>query len=144
VAEEDTRDLGKFMAKQTRFKAGQTVILRELWQDRFRRVIPVIVVQDKPELMAFYAPLHTIVKLPTEIDRLRSEWMLKDSESATSSLRLVIPSNNYSVLLFWNPDNSLRLWYINLEDPLRRTSLGCNYIDQLLDITAPPDLASWL
>jgi hypothetical protein len=125
------------------FQPGQTIIIREFWKDRFRRILPVIVVQDKPELMAFYAPLHTILKLPTDMDRLRSEWILKDSESAISSLRLVIPFSNYSLLLFWNPDGSLRLWYINLESPLRRTPLGFDYIDELLDITAPPDLTRW-
>ena len=103
----------------------------------------MFVVRDTPELMAFYTPIGTIWKVPTETDRLRSEWMLKDSVLTIGVLRLAIPDANYSVLIFRNADGSLRAWYINLEDPLRRTKHGFDYTDQLLDIVATPDLISW-
>ena len=34
-------------------------------------------------------------------------------------------------------------WYINLEDPLVRTSMGFDYLDQMLDIEVTPDLSQW-
>jgi predicted RNA-binding protein associated with RNAse of E/G family len=58
-------------------------------------------------------------------------------------LRLSIPGAFYSVLLFWNPDDSFRAWYINLEEPLHRTLQGFEYVDLFLDILAEPDLSSW-
>jgi predicted RNA-binding protein associated with RNAse of E/G family len=48
------------------------------------------------------------------------------------------------VLVFWLEEHSVhRDWYINLEDPLRRTFIGFDYMDQLLDIIVQPDLTGW-
>ena len=45
---------------------------------------------------------------------------------------------------FWLEKHSkLRSWYINLEDPLRRTSIGLDFMDQILDIIVEPDLSNW-
>ena len=126
-----------------RFNQGQTIVFKESWKGRVRSVRPMFVVQDKPNLMAFYMPLHTVWKQPTEPDRLRSEWTLKDTELGLTVLRLAIPNFAYSVLFFWNADGSQRCWYINLEDPLQRTEYGFDYTDMLLDIIATPDLTSW-
>ncbi len=125
------------------FQPGQSILFREYWRQRIRSIRPYIVVQDNPELMAFYMPLHTVWKESTEKDRLRSEWGLKDSEFMLSVLRLAIPQTGYSVLFIWNADGSQLGWYINLEEPLRRTTDGFVYTDLLLDIIAPPDLGTW-
>jgi hypothetical protein len=103
--------------------------------------------------MAFYIPPGSIWKQPRALDdtpvrvenRRWSEWRLKDMEWLGSGrLRMTVPGAHYSVLIFRNiADGSVRQWYINLEDPLRRTPFGFDYIDQLLDITAVPDLTSW-
>ncbi len=34
-------------------------------------------------------------------------------------------------------------WYINLEEPLRRTAMGFEYLDQFLDVIVKPDLSGW-
>src|SRR3990170_92281 len=55
-----------------------------------------------------------------------------------------IPVANYSMEIYYNAtDGSRRSWYINLEDPFRRTALGFDFLDQMLDIVASPDLSSW-
>ena len=62
-------------------------------------------------------------------------------------IRLTIPGESYSVLLFWNcNNNNLRYWYINLEDPvnpMRRTKLGFDLCDQILDIIVESNLKDW-
>ena len=131
------------MKNHHHFQLGQTIILQEFWQDRLRRVVPQIVVRDTTELMAFWVPCGTILKMPSEGDRLRSKWTLLDAESTISLLRLVVPGADYSVMIFRNADGSHIIWYINLEEPLRRTEQGFDYTDQLLDIIAAPDLSSW-
>ena len=143
------------MRKQSYFQPGQTILLRELWQGNVWSARPAIVVQDEPELIILYIPAGTgtnwkraiaLDGTPATIEnRLRSGWLLEDVEwLGFDLLRMTIPGANYSVLIFWNTDDgSLQRWYINLEDPLRRTALGFDYIDQLLDIIATPDLTSW-
>jgi hypothetical protein len=34
-------------------------------------------------------------------------------------------------------------WYVNLQEPLWRTALGFDFMDQELDITVEPDLSAW-
>ena len=34
-------------------------------------------------------------------------------------------------------------WYVNLEDPLIRSAVGFDYLDNLLDIEVAPDLSAW-
>ena len=35
-------------------------------------------------------------------------------------------------------------WYINLQEPLRRTAIGFDFMDQDLDIVVKPDLSEWV
>ncbi len=58
-------------------------------------------------------------------------------------LRLAVPGAPYSILVFRNPDWTLRLWYINLEWPYRRTASGFDTADRLLDALVDPNLSSW-
>jgi hypothetical protein len=36
-----------------------------------------------------------------------------------------------------------RCWYVNLQDPLRRTTLCFDTMDDMLDIVISPDLSAW-
>jgi hypothetical protein len=48
------------------------------------------------------------------------------------------------VIGFRSGDNTrLAHWYVNLQDPLRRTPLGFDYLDQELDIIVSPDLGDY-
>ncbi len=141
------------MTSQVRFNPGQTIVLREMWDGKIWSARPAIVVQDEPELMAFYIPTGTAVRVhiapngsPAIVDnRARSDWILEQVEwPEFNRLKLVIPGTGYSVILFKDSkDYILLTWYINLEDPLGRIGLGYDSIDLLLDITVSPDLSEW-
>lgn len=48
------------------------------------------------------------------------------------------------IIGFRSDDNArLERWYVNLQTPLRRTTLGFDYLDQELDIVISPDLSDW-
>jgi predicted RNA-binding protein associated with RNAse of E/G family len=141
------------MPKQSFFCPGQTIVLREIWDGKIWSARPVIVVQDRPDLTALYLPQGTSVRLPVTLkgerttphNRARAEWILKEELwDRYHHLRLTIPGANYSVLLFLHAqDMSHDIWYINMEDPLRRTEHGFKYMDQFLDIFIKSDLSSW-
>jgi len=141
------------MREQAPFQYGQTILLREVWQNQVLSARPEIVVQDRAKLLISYLPNGTMLKQPrtpggsrvTPRSRNRSEWLLIDTEWGFGGrLRLVIPDTNYSMLIFFNTeDHSQRAWYINMEDPICGTALGYDYIDQLLDIIVYPDLSEW-
>jgi predicted RNA-binding protein associated with RNAse of E/G family len=141
------------MTETIRFQPGQTIFIREVSIGKVRRACPYIVVQDKAELMAFYVPANTVTKYPFTVDgkrlrpihRLKAEWELTDLKwNQFSMLRLTIPGENYSVIIFWGyPSKKHDAWYINLEEPLKRIPGGFEFNDQFLDVIVEADLSSW-
>ena len=136
------------------FPPGQHILVREVWRDRVWSARPEIVVCDTPDMVGLFIPEGTVWKQPRTLDGRRvrpaergtGKWLLQDVvwEPGTGGrLRLAIPGKPYSVLIFWNGDGSPRSWYINLEEPLKRTAHGFDYIDLLLDAIVEPDLKNW-
>jgi predicted RNA-binding protein associated with RNAse of E/G family len=117
-------------------------VLREVCDGRVWTLTPVRVVQDRPDLLALYTSAGTMRKRPVGKDgqflRLPDQaWSLVDEACKMDSLRLVTPGACYSVLLLWTEGQQEFLgWYINLEDPLCRTSVGFDFLDQVLDIVS--------
>lgn len=141
------------MKEERHFQPGQNIALRQIWRGKLWAAGPEIVVQDKPDLLALYISQGAISKAPrtTEGRRItpghkeRMEYVVKDAVwKDFCCLRLKIPGASYSVIIYWNAaDMSLVCWYINMEDPFTRTSLGFDYQDQELDILVKPDLSDW-
>jgi predicted RNA-binding protein associated with RNAse of E/G family len=113
---------------------------------------PEIIVRDKPDLLALYVMPGTIWKQPRTLEgervtaenRARSEWVLKEDKWVSYRLRLTIPGADYSVLIFWDPPGMKHhSFYINLEEPLTRTALGFDFLDQFLDVIVKSDLSGW-
>lgn len=146
--------LGGCVPERPFLKKGDTVVLREIWQGKVWSAKPVIVVQDTPTMVALYLPPGTPYKQPKTLNgedvmpttRVQGEWLLADNvwPEDGECLRLVIPGAPYSVLIFWLEKHGVqRSWYINLEDPLCRTPIGFDYMDQIFDIIVEPDLSDW-
>ncbi len=141
------------MEKQ--FSKGKSIVLREIWDGKIWTARPMIVVQDNAELIALHIPLGTRWKHHygqhdehiNADERKTKTWILRDTENSHCYIKLVIPGESYSVLLFWNSSyDSLRYWYINLEDPknpMHRTAIGFDCTDQILDMIIEPNLKDW-
>ena len=132
----------------TRFRPGDPVTVREVRQGKIWTVRALTMVRDKPGLIALYQPAGAPWKRPYSADgrRLRlplEPWVLKEETLPEDALRLVVPGQGHSVLLIWHKRWELTCWYINLEEPLRRTPIGFDYMDQTLDIVVEPDMSSW-
>ena len=95
------------------------------------------VVIDRPDLLALYLPKETPHK------RWRAGTSgpeLADSAWWGNTLRLMFPGRAHSVWLSWRPDESFVGFYVNLEEPFRRTAIGFDTNDHTLDIVVTPDL----
>ena len=128
------------------FHPGEHILLRQVWRGKPWFVRPVTVVRDTPEFIALYVAPGTICKWPRTTDgqKLRipqDEWVLEDVPWVGRMLRLTVPGEGHSVLLFWNESGQFASWYIDLETPMARTPLGFDYMDQMLDIVVAPDLS---
>jgi uncharacterized protein DUF402 len=73
-------------------------------------------------------------------DDLFGDWELHERifESSAGQLRVSRPGEPFSIHLFRHPDGSFRGWYVNLERPQRRTRLGFDFDDEVLDIWVEP------
>jgi predicted RNA-binding protein associated with RNAse of E/G family len=143
--------------KNKSFQPGQHIVVREIWQGKVWTARPEIVVQDKPKLIALYIPAGVRCKRHWGVDsdqvtaneRKNNKWMLRDifQPGSYHYVKLTIPGESYSVLIFWNSgDNTLRYWYVNLEDPenpMRRSGMGFDLCDQILDVIIEPNLKDW-
>ena len=131
------------------WEPGQVIVIREIWHNKVYSVTPVRVVQDTANWSALYLPPQTTCLWPNtpEGDTIRiptDEWVLQGGPWTSSDvLYLIQPGSGFTAVGFWDDDYLFRSWKINLEQPMRRTPLGFDYMDQLLDIVVSADRSTW-
>ena len=137
------------MNEVARWKCGDIVVMRGVLNGRLWWACPSYVVQDKPELLARYWPAGTPIRAPVWRPTVKDErdnhieledryWIEHDI------LSLNLPGAAHSIDLMWAAGTrTLRCWYVHLQETLRRTSIGVDTMDQMLDIVISPDRKSW-
>jgi hypothetical protein len=138
------------MGENSIWGVGDVILLRCVWRNKLWFAMPVRLVLDTPELIALYWRCGTPKKMPAE--RL-TPWQLVSDErielvdrvwDQTDILMLSPPGSAYSIEVMWEAGQAqFRCWYVNLQDPLLRTPLGFDTMDQILDLVVSPDLSSW-
>lgn len=132
-----------------RWEPGHVIIMREIWKNRVYSAAPLRVVRDSTSWTALYLPPQTPCLWPhtregTDIRIPTDEWVLAGGAWTSSDvLYLVRPGSGYTPAAFWDQDGNFHSWKINLEQPMRRTTLGFDYMDQTLDIIVSADRSAW-
>ena len=130
-------------------KPGDAVVLRGVWRDRLWWVCAATVVQDTPDLLALYwragTPTMTPAERPTPRDLLTNDICLVPGRWVeTDVLMLVTPGAAHAVYVMWEAgQTTLRCWYVDLQEPLRRTEIGFDTMDHLLDVVISADRSEW-
>jgi hypothetical protein len=134
------------MRSKSHWHRGDQILLRGIWKGKIWFAIVAYVVQDTDDLVALYWRMGTPNRLPgwriTGKDFLTKEQpKLKPSTwTHTNLLMLVKPGAAHSVELLWDGETGEFLcWYINLQEPYRRTPMGFDTMDLALDIVISPD-----
>jgi uncharacterized protein len=134
-----------------RFATGECATLRYFCGGRILYAFPMTVVEDQGERVVLWIPADTPCKRParkvTLADRARGEWVLTDKPWSDGSATLILfaAGQAHATWLFWDEQRTFTGWYVNLEDPWRRTAIGFDTRDHLLDIAVDPDEAwRWL
>ena len=132
-----------------RWNAGETAVLRYVTRDgRPGMSWPFTVVEDGDDLLALYIPKGAVckrfVRRPTsELSERGTVVELQDTEWRRDVLRLMYPGAHHSIWVFWEHEDGVRrhtTYYVNMEEPFRRTQIGFDTNDQTLDIVVTPDL----
>jgi hypothetical protein len=125
---------------------GDVALFRFIRFGKVRHASPHFVVQDADDLVVLYLPVGAIAKIPAwdgrpirgQADR---DWELRDHIWHTSSqLALIRWDRGHAVELLWDGvTREFAGWYVNIQEPLRRSTLGFDTDDLVLDIRVEPD-----
>ena len=137
------------MSQKPFWVTGESATLRGVGSKVFW-AYPTIVVQDISDLIVLFMPTGVCGKnvdhkpAPRELlsaDQIKiidSQWKLTDV------LMLIVPDEAFSTYIMWETGTkNLKCWYINLQEPLRRTSIGFDTMDNMLDVVISPDMSNW-
>ena len=131
------------------WEPGQGIVLREVWRGKVYSIIPLRVAQDSGSWTALYLPPRTSSLWPHTREGLTiripaDEWVLDGGPwEGGDIVYLVQPGLGYIVTGYWDEDHMLDHWKIDLVEPVRRTWLGFDYMDQLLDMMVSADRSTW-
>lgn len=109
---------------------------REVWRGLAYAAIPVVVVRDEPELLAVYVPEGAPFGFHDEDwPPGPHPWRQYGSWRGHGMLALHRPGAAHAVHVFWTgPARRFRRWYVNLQAPYRRTEIGFDTLDHVLDL----------
>jgi len=133
---------------------GQTIVHQEFWRDRLWAARPLTVVEDTGDRLLLWIPQGTRRKVPhtppgradppVRKDRVianldRGDWVLGEHVWDVSSLWIVHPGDWHAVWVSWVGEHAHLGWYVNLQMPFRRTAIGIEAMDLMLDVVVEPD-----
>ena len=118
---------------------GEIIVRREVWRGSPWMAVSVIVVADEPELLATYLPEGAPFVFPSDDHGLGPHpWQGRPEWQGHGVLMLQRPGERYAVWHFWDGDErEFAGWYVNLQEPFRRTPIGYDTHDLELDVWMP-------
>jgi hypothetical protein len=131
------------------FEPGRSIAMREIWRSRIWAARPATVVRDDADLLMLYVtpPMRWMSPRAPGGGWLRvpgTEWELGEREwDSNRALSFAWPGASHAALLVWDESWTPRTWYVNLQEPLRRTEVGFDYMDEELDALVALDGSSW-
>jgi hypothetical protein len=137
---------------ERRFSAGEVIVERTVWNGLVLTARPLTAISDEDGLLVASVSIGTRWFGPIFANREAALDEVRDGTMGWGErvweqhnlLLLVRPGDPYSVYGFWNEEGAFVAWYINLQEPMRRTRFGFDTRDQLLDIIVGEDLSSWM
>ncbi len=131
---------------------GDHVVYREVLNGRVWTARPVRVIEDTPGLTALYLAHGTRGRCFTPLvpgatalqcKSFHVQWRLKEWLWQFGGTVLLCSENDaHATHVMWDLAGAFIGWYVNLQEPLRRTRLGFETLDQELDLVVEPD-GSW-
>ncbi|MET7988151.1 DUF402 domain-containing protein [Streptomyces sp. NPDC005281] len=129
-------------AEPGRFAPGTTILRREVLDGRTWLSYPVRVVADRSDLLAVHLAHGTRLSFGEgDFTWGPHPWQdVADHWRSRSVLQLQRPGDAYAVWVFRDEaTGEFSGWYINFQDPYRRTAAGFDTLDHELDLWVPAD-----
>jgi hypothetical protein len=119
---------------------GEPILRRDVWRGRPVGAWAGVVVRDDSELLALWMPDGSPLRFTDDFFGAPHPWSGRDRWTGHGVLQLQRPGDAYAVWHGAGPH--LDGWYVNLQDPFRRTPRGFDTLDNVLDIVVGLD-GSW-
>jgi hypothetical protein len=115
---------------------GEAIVFRQVWRGRPWVGIPQVVVADQPELLVTYLPEGAPLGFAAgEFPGGDHPWQSRERWEGHGTLMLRRPHDRYSIWVFWQgPQREFECWYVNFEQPYRRSAIGIDTLDHELDL----------
>lgn len=125
-------------------RPGEQIVRRDVWHGRPIVGWGGIVVSDTEDLLVLYMPEGSPLRFPPgDFFGAPHPWSARDRWHGHGVLQLQRPGEMHAVWVFWDgPDRALAGWYVNLQEPFRRSSIGFDTQDLELDLVVLPG-GSW-
>ncbi|MBW4720763.1 DUF402 domain-containing protein [Saccharothrix obliqua] len=120
------------------FAPGDVALRREVLHGKPWSVTPTRVIEDGPELLAVFTVPGARFGFPDH--PFPHPWRTAGNTHwrGHGKLQLHRPGDAYSVDLYWQGEQRrFAGWYLNLQDPFRRTPFGFDTLDHELDYWLP-------
>ncbi len=125
------------------WQPGQAIVRREVLRHGIWLGTMVFVIEDRPDLLVSYLPEGAPFGFPPgdwPTPDGRHPWHGRQSWEGHGTLMLQRPGDAHAVWHFWHgPERAFAGWYLNLQEPFRRTAIGYDTQDLELDIWVRPD-----
>lgn len=121
------------------WEPGTAIVRREIWRDVAWLVSAAVVVEDG-DVLATYLGAGSQFAFPPSADGRAHPWSPKTAWEGAGLLMVQRSNEAYAVWRFL--DAPPGAWYLNLQEPARRTRIGFDTQDLELDIVVRPD-RSW-
>jgi hypothetical protein len=119
------------------WQAGETILRREVRNDGWSWLqTRVRVVRDEPKLLATYLAEGTPFEFPAGPEA--HPWAGRRAWEGHGVLMLQRPGEMHAIWVFWQgPHREFAGWYVNIQEPFRRSAVGFDTQDLELDIWIP-------
>lgn len=125
------------------WEPGDAIVRRGVWRGNPNFGWAGRVVVDTESLLAIHMPERSPMAFAEDFFGAPHPWSARERWNGHGVLQLQRPGEMHAIWVFWHgPQREFRGWYVNLQEPFRRTSLGVDTQDLKLDILIAPD-GSW-
>lgn len=125
----------------------QSIVWRHIYRGQVRWAIPNLLIEETPEHIVSLLLPGTVCKAPTTyshvgyVQQLLKGTVVGDHVWHTRRCLMIAPFGEaHTLSLHWDHASGAFLgWYVNLQEPMRRSRFGYDSFDQMLDIWIEPD-----
>jgi hypothetical protein len=124
--------------------SGDTILMRHVRFGRVLQALPVRVVEDDGDRLVTWIAPETTCIYPNGLDAQGNllpleEWRLTlRNWTGSGNVDVLDASTPFAIRHVW-ADEALDHWYVNLQEPYRRTTRGYDTMDHQLDVVLRRD-----